>query len=159
MYVYTHIRVYMYTRRCIRDVYVYVYAFSYSLWTLCTTSRRGLLTVGMLQTRRDNIWEGSRRPPSLKNGPLTAFTRAQGHVYVCTYTCVYAYTYMRILICVCKYAYTYICMRAFLHSARTARAQRAHSTNYYGDYPGNNPENHPPAESCTINSKLKNSNI
>ena len=42
---------------------------------------------------------------------------------------------------------------------RTARAQRAHSANYYGDYPGNNPENHPPAESCTINSKLKNPNI
>ena len=38
-------------------------------------------------------------------------------------------------------------------------AQCAHSANYYGDYPGNNPENHPPAESCTINSKLKNSNI
>ena len=38
-------------------------------------------------------------------------------------------------------------------------AQRAHSANYYGDYPGNNPENHAPAESCTINSKLKNSNI
>ena len=37
--------------------------------------------------------------------------------------------------------------------------QRGHSANYYGDYPGNNPENHPPAESCTINSKLKNSNI
>ena len=48
---------------------------------------------------------------------------------------------------------------AFSHSARTARAQRAHSANYYGDSPGNNPENHPPAESCTINSKLKNSNI
>ena len=42
---------------------------------------------------------------------------------------------------------------------RTARAQRGHSANYYGDYPHNNPENHPPAESCTINSKLKNSNI
>ena len=42
---------------------------------------------------------------------------------------------------------------------RTARAQRAHSANYYGGYPGNNPENHPPAESCTINLKLKNSNI
>ena len=42
---------------------------------------------------------------------------------------------------------------------RTARAQRGHSTNYYGDYPGNNPENHAPAESCTINSKLKSSNI
>ena len=41
----------------------------------------------------------------------------------------------------------------------TARAQRGHSANYYGDYPGNNPENHAPAESCTINSKLKNSNI
>ena len=27
---------------------------------------------------------------------------------------------------------------------RTARAQRGHSTNYYDDYPGNNPENHPP---------------
>ena len=27
---------------------------------------------------------------------------------------------------------------------RTAWAQRAHSGNYYGDYPGNNPENHPP---------------
>ena len=48
---------------------------------------------------------------------------------------------------------------AFLHSAGTARAQRGHSANYYGDYPGNNPENHPPAESCTVNSKLKNSNI
>ena len=33
---------------------------------------------------------------------------------------------------------------AFSHSAGTARAQRAHSANYYGDYPGNNPENHPP---------------
>ena len=42
---------------------------------------------------------------------------------------------------------------------RTARAQCAHSAHYYGDYPGNNPENHPPAESCTINSKLKNSNV
>ena len=48
---------------------------------------------------------------------------------------------------------------AFSHSAGTARAQCAHSANYYGDYPGNNPENHPPAESCTINSNLKNSNI
>ena len=41
-------------------------------------------------------------------------------------------------------------------------AQRGHSArsaNYHGDYPGNNPENHTPAESCTINSKLKNSNI
>ena len=35
----------------------------------------------------------------------------------------------------------------------------SHSANYYDDYPGNNPENHAPAESCTINSKLKNSNI
>ena len=42
---------------------------------------------------------------------------------------------------------------------RTEHAQRGHSANYYGDYPGNNPENHAPAESCTINSKLKNSNI
>ena len=25
-------------------------------------------------------------------------------------------------------------------------AQRGHSANYYGDYPGNNPENHAPAE-------------
>ena len=38
-------------------------------------------------------------------------------------------------------------------------AQRAHSATYYDDYPGNNPENHAPAESCTINSNLKNSNI
>ena len=38
-------------------------------------------------------------------------------------------------------------------------AQRGHSAHYYGDHPGNNPENHAPAESCTINSKLKNSNI
>ena len=45
------------------------------------------------------------------------------------------------------------------HSAGTARAQCAHSANYYGDYPGNSPENDPPAESCTTNSKLKNSNI
>ena len=45
------------------------------------------------------------------------------------------------------------------HSAGTARAQCAHSANYYGDYPGNNPENHPPVESCTTNSNLKNSNI
>ena len=37
--------------------------------------------------------------------------------------------------------------------------QRGHSANYYGDYSGNNPENHPPAASCTINSKLQNSNI
>ena len=37
-------------------------------------------------------------------------------------------------------------------------AQRGHSANYYSDYQGNSPENHPPAESCTINSKLKNSN-
>ena len=42
---------------------------------------------------------------------------------------------------------------------RTARAQRTHSANYYGDHRGNNPQNHAPAESCTINSKLKNSNI
>ena len=38
-------------------------------------------------------------------------------------------------------------------------AQRGHSANYHGDYPGNNPENNPPAESCTTNSKPKNSNI
>ena len=30
------------------------------------------------------------------------------------------------------------------HSAGTARAQCADSANYYGDYPGNSPENHPP---------------
>ena len=53
-----------------------------------------------------------------------------------------------------------LCMQKSLGGRfRTARAQRGHSANYYGDYPGNNPENHPPAESCTINSKLKNSNI
>ena len=45
------------------------------------------------------------------------------------------------------------------HDVGGVFAQRGHSANYYGDYPGNNPENHPPAESCTINSKLKNSNI
>ena len=42
---------------------------------------------------------------------------------------------------------------------RTARAQRGHSANYYGDYPGNSPENHLPAESCTTISNLENSNI
>ena len=47
----------------------------------------------------------------------------------------------------------------FLPSFGGVFAQRAHSANYYGDYPGNNPENHASAESCTINSKLKNSNI
>ena len=31
--------------------------------------------------------------------------------------------------------------------------QRAHSTNYYVVYPGNTPENHPPAEGCMMNSK------
>ena len=31
---------------------------------------------------------------------------------------------------------------------RTAQAQRAHSANYYGVYPGNIPENHPPTEAC-----------
>ena len=51
------------------------------------------------------------------------------------------------------------CKGAFSHSAGTARAQRAHSANSYSDYPGTNPENHPPAESCTIHSNLKNSNI
>ena len=44
-------------------------------------------------------------------------------------------------------------------SAGTARAQCAHSANYDRDYPGNSPKNHPPAESCTTNSNLKNSNI
>ena len=42
---------------------------------------------------------------------------------------------------------------------RTERAQCAHSANYYGDYPGNSPENHPARESCTTNSNLENSNI
>ena len=32
-------------------------------------------------------------------------------------------------------------------------AQRTHSANYYGVYPGNTPENHPPTEACMINSK------
>ena len=36
---------------------------------------------------------------------------------------------------------------------RTARAQSAHSANYYVVYPGNTPENHPPAEGCMIHSK------
>ena len=41
---------------------------------------------------------------------------------------------------------------AFSHSARTARAQRAHSASYYGVYPGNSPENLPPLEACMSNS-------
>ena len=36
---------------------------------------------------------------------------------------------------------------------RTARAQRAHSANYYAAYPRNTPENHPPTEACMIHSK------
>ena len=32
-------------------------------------------------------------------------------------------------------------------------AQRAHSANHYVVYPGNTPENHPPAEGCMINLK------
>ena len=32
-------------------------------------------------------------------------------------------------------------------------AQCMHSTNYYIVYPGNTPENHPPTEACTIDSK------
>ena len=38
-------------------------------------------------------------------------------------------------------------------------AQRAHSANYYGDYPGNNPENHPPANHAQSiqNSKIQTS--
>ena len=48
---------------------------------------------------------------------------------------------------------------AFSHSARTARAQRAHSASYYGVYPGNSPENLPPLEACMSNSKLRNSNV
>ena len=51
---------------------------------------------------------------------------------------------------------------ACVHSVWPAKgvfAQRGHSANYYDDYPGNNPENHAPAESCTIDSKLKKSNI
>ena len=42
---------------------------------------------------------------------------------------------------------------------RTARAQRAHSASYYGVYPGTSPENLPPLEACTSNSKLRNSNV
>ena len=63
--------------------------------------------------------------------------------------------------CTPWYAYAAMFGSSFINGGRfrTARAQRGHSANYYGDYPGNNPENHPPAESCTINSKLKNSNI
>ena len=37
---------------------------------------------------------------------------------------------------------------------RTARAQRVHSTSYYGVYPGNSPENLPPLEACMSNSKV-----
>ena len=36
---------------------------------------------------------------------------------------------------------------------RTARAQSAHSANYYVVYPGNTPENHPPTEAYMIHSK------
>ena len=39
---------------------------------------------------------------------------------------------------------------AFSHIARTAQAQRAHSANYYGVYPGNIAENQPPTEACMI---------
>ena len=34
-------------------------------------------------------------------------------------------------------------------------AQRAHSANYSGVYPGNTPANHPPAEACMIHSKQR----
>ena len=43
-----------------------------------------------------------------------------------------------------------VCWGVFSHSARTARAQRAHSANYYGDYPGNNPENHQSIQNSKI---------
>ena len=29
--------------------------------------------------------------------------------------------------------------------------QRTHGANYYGVYPGNTPENHPPTQSCMVN--------
>ena len=35
---------------------------------------------------------------------------------------------------------------------RTAPAQRGHNANYYGVYPRNTPENHPPTEACMIHS-------
>ena len=37
--------------------------------------------------------------------------------------------------------------------AQRGHSARAHSANYYGVYPGNTPENHPPTEACMINSK------
>ena len=58
-------------------------------------------------------WEGGQRPPSLKNGPLTAFTRAQGHAYAYTRIRtrdVYVYTHTRTRV----YVYTRIC--AYAHS-------------------------------------------
>ena len=36
---------------------------------------------------------------------------------------------------------------------RTARAQRGHSTTYYGVHPGNTPAPPPPTEACMIHSK------
>ena len=48
-----------------------------------------------------------------------------------------------------------LCQEESLKGLKDQRQAFSHSANYYGDYPGNNPENHPPAESCTINSKLK----
>ena len=35
-----------------------------------------------------------------------------------------------------------------------AQRQLLRSANYYGVYPGNTPENHPPTEACMINSKI-----
>ena len=46
--------------------------------------------------------------------------------------------------------------RALWGCFRTAHAKSGHSANYYNYYvvyPGNTPENHPPAERCMINSK------
>ena len=42
---------------------------------------------------------------------------------------------------------------AFSHSARTARAQRAHSVNDDSVYPRNTPASNPPTEACMIHSK------
>ena len=73
-----------YTRR----IRVHVYEYTYSLWTLCTTSRRSLLTVdtgGVLWTQRDNIWDTSAPFPE---------KRSANGVYMCTRACICVYACM-----------------------------------------------------------------
>ena len=45
------------------------------------------------------------------------------------------------------------CARLYSGFSHSIFAQRGHSTNYYAVYPGNTPENQPPAEACMINLK------